>query len=65
MRWSFSQWETYEGCPAKWKYRGTYRVADQRVGQWSIEAPSPSAASARPEQRGAEQSGPFLWAGIV
>lgn len=24
--------------PTKWKYRGIYRVGDQRVGQWSAEA---------------------------
>ena len=23
--------------PAKWKYRGIYRVGEQRVGQWSAE----------------------------
>jgi hypothetical protein len=24
-------------APAKWTYRGIYRVGDQRVGQWSNE----------------------------
>ena len=30
--------EPIPATPTKWKYRGIYRVGDQRVGQWSAEA---------------------------
>jgi hypothetical protein len=26
FRWSFSQWETYNGCPAKWKFKSVLKV---------------------------------------
>lgn len=26
FRWSFSQWETYNSCPAKWKYRSVLKL---------------------------------------
>ena len=26
FRWSFSQWETYNQCPAKWKYRSVLKL---------------------------------------
>ena len=26
FRWSFSQWETYNACPAKWKYRSVLKL---------------------------------------
>jgi len=26
FRWSFSQWETYDQCPAKWKYKSILRL---------------------------------------
>jgi hypothetical protein len=32
MRWSFSQWETYNSCPAKWKYRYVDKLPSQPPG---------------------------------
>ena len=32
FRWSFSQWETYETCPAKWNYASRLRLPRQPPG---------------------------------
>lgn len=32
FRWSFSQWETYNGCPAKWKYQSVLKLPRQPPG---------------------------------
>jgi len=32
FRWSFSQWETYNSCPAKWKFRYVDKLPSQPPG---------------------------------
>lgn len=32
FRWSFSQWETYNECPAKWKYKSVLKLPTQPPG---------------------------------
>ena len=32
FRWSFSQWETYNSCPAKWKYKSVLKLPGQPPG---------------------------------
>lgn len=32
FRWSFSQWENYNGCPARWKYKSVLRLPDSPPG---------------------------------
>lgn len=32
FRWSFSQWETYHQCPAKWNYRSVQKLPDMPTG---------------------------------
>lgn len=32
FRWSFSQWETYNECPAKWKYKNVLKLPTQPPG---------------------------------
>lgn len=32
FRWSFSQWETYDACPAKWKYRSVLKLPGLPAG---------------------------------
>jgi hypothetical protein len=32
MRWSFSQWDTYNSCPAKWKYKYVDKLPDMPTG---------------------------------
>ena len=32
FRWSFSQWETYNACPAKWKFRSVLKLPGSPPG---------------------------------
>ena len=32
FRWSFSQWETYNQCPAKWKYKSVLKLPSSPPG---------------------------------
>lgn len=32
FRWSFSQWETYDQCPAKWRFRSVLRLPQKPAG---------------------------------
>lgn len=32
FRWSFSQWETYNSCPAKWKYKSVLKLPGKPPG---------------------------------
>jgi len=32
FRWSFSQWETYNQCPAKWKYQSVLKLPRRPAG---------------------------------
>ena len=32
IRWSFSQWETYNSCPAKWKFKSVLKVPGKPPG---------------------------------
>ena len=32
LRWSFSQWETYNGCPAKWKFGSVLKLPRKPPG---------------------------------
>lgn len=32
FRWSFSQWENYNGCPARWKYKSILKVPGSGPG---------------------------------
>lgn len=32
FRWSFSQWETYNQCPAKWKYQSVLKLPRKPAG---------------------------------
>lgn len=32
FRWSFSQWESYDSCPARWKYKNVLRLPSQPPG---------------------------------
>lgn len=32
FRWSFSQWETYNACPAKWNYKSVQKLPDMPTG---------------------------------
>ena len=31
-RWSFSQWENYNGCPARWKYKSVMKLPSKPPG---------------------------------
>lgn len=32
IRWSFSQWENYDGCPARWKYKSVLKLPSSPPG---------------------------------
>lgn len=32
FRWSFSQWETYNGCPLKWKFQNILKLPRREAG---------------------------------
>lgn len=32
FRWSFSQWENYNGCPARWKYKSVLKLPSRPAG---------------------------------
>lgn len=32
FRWSFSQWENYNGCPARWKYKSVQKLPGRPPG---------------------------------
>lgn len=32
FRWSFSQWENYNGCPARWKYKSVLKLPSSPPG---------------------------------